>query len=766
MAKSTARFYTFGGNGTEPIQAISGVPQVFRKARWANSWTPEPAAVALEAAWCASPAMPTAAFRWRYGQLRTPAIPTPGWLRVEKDRLFLGAYVKLLFPCGYTKDSSGAITTAYRPWYGVCDVEEDRLGGASIVVSKSGGSTDTQALAAGEQTFTAYGLEKLLADRVPRRAWINDGGSDTAVERPIPFNANGRPNRSASKVGDSHVFEADLAAASWWSTRDIVEYLLAREAPQDASGTITVPFELQGVALGDWDRPEVSWENKSVLSILQELVTRSLMQGWRLKVSEDEERVGFEVFSLTEADITLPLTGSPKLAKSIRQVALQTDLDPGTRCTLKTGNTAKVHQVRVRGARKRSVGSFSYDDSTLATRWDSELQTLYDAGASSSTGYSALDDEEKRSRNDAVRGQPRFEEVYSFYGVPIDWDQTVNAGDPLFPDADGWPVPQYLGDTFVSATLPLYQGLDYSGTKVADGTPKVTEFSAALNLEEMPPLVFFRRPEATTKWVAGDKLGTSGVLPRAFEDTANSRCSVSVQVPHESHGVLLRVQGDPQHAIAKTDFAPLPVDPAVGGLDWRHCIITIAYTWDWVEGVYPADADLPATVDSPRVRILWAGDRYRKDYVAPNTVVGVDTDGALLRSNGGWIPKEGDDDDETRLEAMAQLAFAWWGSDHYVLAIETHRLPQPKELDIGDLVTEIGTQAATGGHRREINACITEIKIAWPEGEGSDAAPPTFSLLTDSGELDPIQPGAGLSPRESDATMLPAALPISTEGVV
>lgn len=760
MAKSTKRLYTFGGNGTEPVAVITGAPVVHRKARWENAWTPEAAAVALEAVWNASPAMPTASIRWRYGQVMTPAIPTTGWIAVEKDRLFLGSYVRILFPCGVTKDAEGTVVPAYRKWYGIVDVEEDVLGGAVITTAKKAGAApEAIATASGEQTFTAYGLEKLLADITLRRSWINSGGSDVAVQRVVPFNANGRPNRSASKIGDSFVFEADRTAAEWWSTRDIVEYLLARESPQDSTGTITVPFELQGVALGDWDRPEVSWENQTLLGLLQELVTRANMVSWRLKVSEDEARVGFEVFSLSEADITLPLTGGPKIPASIRQVVLDTDLDPSTRVALKTGNTGKVHQVRVRGSRKRSVGSFSFADNTLGSGWDGTLQSLYDAGASGSAGYSALDDEEKRTRNDAVRGQPRYEEVYSLFVPPTDWDQTVNAAyDPMFPDSAGDPVPQFMGDTFVSPTLPLYQGIDYSGTAIGDGTPKVAELDLAANLEEMPPMVFFRRPEDTTKWVAGDKLGTGGVLPKAYADSSNSRCSVAVQVPTDSHGIMLRVQGDPQHAIAKTDFAPLAVDPPVGGLDWRNCVVTMAFTWDWVEGVYPADDAIAAEVDSPRVKILWAGDRYRQDYVAPSTVLGVATDGTLLRSTtGGWIPKQGDDDDVTRLTSMARLAHAWYGTDHYVLSIETHRLPQPTELEVGDLVAEIGTQAATGGHRKTINACITEIKIAWPEGDDSATPPPVFSLITDSGELDPIQPGSGLSPRDARSLDLPGA---------
>lgn len=732
--------------GPAPGTVDYGAPIVSHREHWADAWVPDLRTIALEAVWCSAPALPTATIQVRYGYLSFSGFPE--WVKVDKHETWPDQFVKIQFPMVRIEEGEDAGEWEYRTWYGVVALEEDQLGGCTFKTTRSGNTTQTQVTASGLQTFSAYGLEKLLADWPIKYSVINDGGSLNEVKRALTFNRDGKPNRTAAKILGSHAFESDLTVAQFWSTRDIAEYLLEWQTPRDSAGNRLVLFKLAGLGLPDWDKPAVSQETQSCGSLLTSLINRRQMLSWRLTVDEDitPDEVHVDVFSLARTEITLPITGTPKIEPSSRQKSIEFDKDQSTRVTLKRSKVGVYHQVILRGAPMRAVGSFSFVDGTLVAGWDSSLQTLYDAGASLSAGYSALDDEEKRVRDAAARGVSRLEEVYSFFRIPTDWDRKVADGENgfkefLFAGDVAGESPVYLGTCFVEPTMPLIQGVDYSTDKIANGAPGISDFTIATNLEETPPLVFFKRPDQPTKWIAGDKLGTAGELPRGYGSDGNTRFSVSVQVPNESKGLVIRVQGDPQHAIAPTDFAPLAVDEQLGGVDWRSAIVTLSLPFDQhAEGIWPED--LPANVDCPRILILEAGDRYKKHYVAPNTVVGVDKDGALVRSTGGWIPKAGTDDDETKLTALAKVAHAWYGEDHCVLTLETSRLFPIADLDVGDLITEIGNKPpATGGHRATVNTTISEIRLQWPESEGTEAQAPVLTIVTGSGELDPIQPG-------------------------
>lgn len=718
----------------EPETALSyGAPAVATRERWEDLWTDRPHLYPLEATWSMAPAMPAASLVWRYGPVLHPG--ATAW-SIESRAELAGHYVRIRFPA--PPDADG--TPRYRDWYGILELDEDSEVGGRY----SRSTTETAFVTRGRQTYTAFGLELLLAHQQIRTSWINDSGTAREIGRPLTFNRGGKPNRTAALIGTSHVFEGDRSVAQYWSTRDVVEYLLARCIPLDVTGDDKVPFRRTGPGLPDWDRPfDLEQDQATVYSLLNQLITRQFLQGWRLTVSTDitPNYVNVEVISQTESDIVLPVTDAPTLVASKRLRHLVYDRDPGTIAQAKRSRTERYDRVIVRGARKRSVGTFSYGDGTLTAGWSSTLEVAYETAASVESGYSSLDDEEKRRRDAEARSNPRLEEVFAFFKIPDSWNRQVKDGaggtaNPFFPDGVGGSKYCYFGELFVLPTLPFIQGLDYSGTTIEVGTPETAEGSTVTGLEYQPPIVAFKRP-GTTRWVAAEKIGGVGSYPEGDDDNLNT-FSVSVQVPHESRGLMLRAVGAPQHAIAPSEFAALPVDEPTGDYSWRNMVVTLALAWDeHVEGIWPAE--LPADVDAPRVRVIDAGDRYHKDYVAPGTVVAIHSDGTLLRSTtGGWIPKEGDGDDETFLTALAKIAFSYFGAEHYVLQLATQQLPAAEDLDVGDLITEIGDPGADGDHRQTINTVVTEVRIVWPESE-AEPRPPQLQLVTDAGELDPIQ---------------------------
>jgi hypothetical protein len=721
-----------------PFDMAYELPTIYVREFWAIDWELLTHVHPLEATWSCSPALPVATLLDRYGEILYAG--ALDWTIATK-RSLTQLFIKIVFPAGFrinpeTEDREQVT----RIWYGIVDLEEDELGAVTVKKTKD----ETTATAHGQQLWSCYGLEKALADWPLRTSWIADGGAAVEIDRALTFNRDGRPNRTAQQTGDTYLFEQDLSLARYWSTKDIVAYLIKRQTPKDSTETVMVPFVLSGVALPDWDKPEVPQDQASLLSLLNQLIHRRHMLSWRLTVDESTapglHQVKVEVFSFTHNDIELPVAGSPKIEKNTKQKSLLFDNDPLTQATMKSSGVAWYDQVIVRGALRLSVGSFSHGDSTLVGNWDTALKSIYDTGASTVAGYSALDDEEKRRRNDEARSSPKLEEIYSLFTIPIAWNRKVKNGEggaenPMFPDGSGGTKKGYFPDLFVQPTLPLYKGVDYAGSKIADGT--TTVLTTTTSLERMAPIVVFKRP-GTSRWVAAERMGMLGLHTRR-DATENNAFSCSIEVPFESHGIFIRVIGDSQHVIAPTEFARLGADEVlVGNYNWRNAIITIAVPWDeYCEGKYPET--LPESVDCPRIKIMDAGDRYRKDYVAPGTVIGIDTNGTLLRSTGGYIPKEGDQDDETQLKALAKLAHAWHGRQHRILTVTSNRLKSPDELDVGDLVTEIGNPQAQGGHHETINVTITQIRVSWPESDGGKAEPPVFQLITDAGELDPIQ---------------------------
>lgn len=729
----------------EQLGVEYGAPLVHSRANWTDAWHNDSAQWhAPQATWSAAPSLDTAAIVQRYGERLMAGDQAFGM--VSRDVSMLGRFVRLRFPM--RRVGSGA--WEYRDWFGIAELVEDDLGGVSFT-RRRGGTTGRET---GTQLYTAYGLEKMLADWPITYSFVNDGGTARRVERPLTFNADGRPNRSASIVDGTHVFEHDLTTAKPWKLCDIVDYLLERQTPRHADETVVIPWSRVGAGLPDWQRVVLPQEEATTLSLLQQLVTRSNGLSFRATVKESvppaADEAQLHVFSLLDAPLVLPVSGAPSLERNGRRRDLRYDGDARTTATVKTSRVGGCDQVLVRGARKRSVGNFSFADGTLLAGWDATLQSPYDAGASGEAGYAALDDEEKRKLDATARSSARFDEVYAYFKIPPDWDGKVGDGiggakEKMFPKTVG-PTPfnavPWYGEAWILPTIPLWKGFDYAGDRVESGAVSVAEWTEATKHEEQAPLVVFLIPGTSpswplARWSAGEKLAWIGTTPDRYTTENVSTFSVAVDVPDKSHGVELRVSGEMQHAIAKTDFSALPVDLPVGGYDWREAILVLALEWDdHVEGAWPAE--LP-DLDAPRVRVFYAGNEFRKDYVAPNTVVGIDADGSLLRSTGGWLPTEAADDDEHQLRAMARVAYEWFGRERRVLTLDTAVLLSTGQLDVGDLIEHVGEPAGSGGSRLAIGTVVTQVSIAWPEGDGGDPPAPRLQFSTDAGELDPMQ---------------------------
>jgi hypothetical protein len=715
----------FGYGGIREV----GDHRVYTRAHWNETWQRIDHLQCLEAVWCCAPTLPTATLAWRYGSISQ--IDEPGFIWYAKKSNVSRLFVKIEIDM-YREYEWHEWQT--KTWYGAIDLNDDTLWGARDAAG---------AFSSGEQLFTAYGLEKLLADHWILHSYFD--GSTTKTARALTFNDGGHANRSLSKDG-SYVFASDPDWSEHWSSADVVEYLLALQTPRDNGDAIRIPFALDSAHnIPTWDRPELAQEGQTTYSLIERVINRKRLLLWWLEVEspeeeEDPDNVVLHTETLVARDVIVPLPGASAIPANAHQKRLLFNQDQLTVAVLRDDSVQRYDQVVCRGARRRSVGSFSVTDATIEPGWVAADETAYEEGASGSAGYAGLGTKEKQKKNRDARDVPKLERVFSFFRLPTTWNKKVKNGEggdanPLFPAADGGAAgePIYFPTLAFEQSLPLIKGIDYSGDAVKNGTYEEPK----RDREELSSLVFLKRQETrydtTVRWVDAETLADTLTAEESNSD-ANNRFSASVRVPPDSRGVFVRVHGGVgQHAIATADFTRLPVDEHPGGYNFRDgMILTLSLPDDrHVEGVWPATP--PANVDAIRKLVIDAGDGYRKDYVAPGTVVGAKNDGSLLRSTGGHIPKVSPDDDEARLKALAKIAAAWYCVTHFVLRLETKRLRT--DIAIGDLVTEIGDPAAVNGHHHVINSPVTEIGVRIPR----DGGDPVMLVLTWAGELDPLQ---------------------------
>lgn len=723
----------FGAVGLRTVKSH----QVYTRALWSSAWL-----IKLmhcdEAVWSVAPSIPTATLHYYYGDIVRDGAMV--FTKIEKLGL-LRTYVKIVF----TMDDD---TT--RVWYGVIDVVEDQLYGAAFTEDDEGNVTVE---VAGEQTFTAYGLEQLLATTVVTKSYVQPAASadPVVVERGIEFNERGKPNRHAnhSPGTTTYNFARHPDNAEYWSSGDIVDYLLWRHVPVTASGGQRIPFVLETDAflvIPEFDRPTLYAHHQSTYDLITSLIARQRLMTWFIEVDEETTPATAYIRVRTTNNMPVPYYGGT-IYEEIPENGLHWrfvfDADPSAVATIKTTAIECYEQVVVRGRRRRSVFSLGYGDSTIEAGWTTDAQDLYDDGATNSTTLPASTEKTaRRKRHAEARSKAELEAVYMRFAIPWDWTGYVGAGDggsavvPAFPivksdgSIDTDTAPHYPLGLTIEPTLPLLAGVDYSDDKVKDGSWDEAESPSR---EERPPMVAWLLPGTSpARYQDVEQLGRKADL-ETEEPDENSLWSCEVRVPPNDRAIELVVHGQPQHVIASSDFTPISgEDDTPSDHDWREMIVTICVQEDrHAEGRYPEDDDLDLIAEIIRVKTIDVGDAFRQDYVCPYTIVSIDEDGQPVRSNGGFVW-----DDTAELNAIAKVAYEWYSTQRQVLYMHTEAMIGG--FVIGDLVSDVGED--NSGHHTTINTMITEIRITTPRLDGDGMPPPPrMSIVTNWGQLDPLQ---------------------------
>lgn len=712
------------------------VPQydalVYTRRRWDDEWEILPNLYPLEVTWSVAPTLPVATLELDYGRIRQSyrhlddaGNEVHGFGDVFKTAAtgLVGSYIKI--EC-HTLISENLPIELTRVWHGIIEEAHDEQG---AVDQQTG-------LTTGHVTLVAYGLEKLLADHQVLGATCQGLAK---VDVPLDFNRAGprgvEGNRSPDPFLGSYLFATAPSTAKTWSSRNIVEYLLAHQSPQDEAGAGKLVWGVDVVDaryIPDEDTPLLKCESASVYSLLSQVIDRRRGIFWWVEV--DDDILVIRVNSINENDI---IGNKITIPGNSRQIDLQYDTDPLTNVAVNTSDLPRYHQVLCRGPRIRCVGTFSDQDGTLEPAWSTADETAYEAGGTPHPANTPV--KRKQIRNDGVRRAPKLAKVYRVFRVPEDWDGQVGDGlggdlAPLFVDQFGATLDHCYMALAFEQSMPIIEGVDYEGTRIRAGVVALD----TINEREMRPLCFLRRPSKTDepyKYQLAEGTATEVERSNARE---NERIQCHLGVPQETLTLQLDVQGQPQHAIAYSDFTPLAEDRAVGRFDWREAVFTASIeSQTHTEARWPNPAHAS---DAVRVKLIHAGDQYYQHYVAPSTVIGIDEDGYLVTSDGGWIPTLGDPlNPLPYLEDLAQIAGVWYTEHHYVLRLESYRLKADSDVPLGGLIVQAGGGPVDPGHRMRVGAPITQIKFVYPRGDGSRTPPARMQLQTWAGELDAVE---------------------------
>jgi len=680
---------------------------VYTKDEWSDAWVERPHLEPLVVRDCLQPQMPFATLHYRYGDISQPGqdgFSAVSPLDIEWD------FVKIIW--------TGQSGTALR-WYGVItDVQY------SVMPVASG---DT---AAGDQMFRAQGLPFLL-DMFPlyiaKGANFTDGQNDPLTLGWAPtFNLR---DGSTQLLGNGYHWGSNVVqfgAPNYrgtyeWTFREIVEYLLREFG---ATGTIWGPtWSLVDDALsGDLDNlvEVVEQEGRTIRQVINRLIRPQRGYAWYATVPENESGVRIQVVGISPSAIS---AGGVTFHANANQTtwSFADDQDIAGRPSVTRALSARYDYVAVLGHRVITCFSLSHTDRTLGAGWHKKDADAYQLPASGWAGYDDLSPQQQQEHNRALRNLDRL--TYSYYVVPNDWDWQAGDGEggtkykaqPLV-YSDGNGIDPALSDDYMSGRgwyrflpwLPLREGVVYS------------------NLPYPAPSVQSER--GFLKPMAFVKDSTSGRWCYASAPEDESIGPAKVRVDDKEMGIHVRF--DPPHIIAMQPGGTGPwgisaYDTIYNG---QTLVVTVAVETDHRLRIIEA-APSPALSTAYRVMAIYL-DNAHLWYTLPNTVVGVDADGALQGIADAPKGMRIFRDDSLELLYIAKLSAAWYGRDKAAVDVTYRKLDEVKAL--GALITTVD---CGGGHELTANSLVSQVTWDFSPGRGTTRYVTDFYELETSGFL-------------------------------
>lgn len=621
-------------DATQPVVAV--------KDHWADQWG------TINYLWCdrlslkVSPGIDSAVLRWTFGEIKKQ---NDADFVIYQPTDMLHKYVRI----EYQIDEVGT----KRYWYGYI-VKEAKTTAADLETEKR----------TGEQAFIAFGLEWLLDRQLITTAVVevdNGDGSfgESRIGRTIAFNQGADNGRRSAKMlpnkakADKSLFASDLANADMWSIESIVDYLLTYHTPRDAGGDLKLPFILENfpdVSLDQFILP-VNVQRRTVKQVLDSLISPFRAIGYTLEVNSDN-KVEVHVFSWAQYAVNLP--GQGFIAANSRQFNL--DLQSDIRVSsydLSKDVTNTFDRTNAIGERATHTASYTYS-SPLEAGWQAAWETSYNDGGSNVTNYATAEIDQQQNMDAIVRSRAPIDRVFRHIEVASTFTDTLAAAwaEDTGPDID---IQSWATGMRFQAFTQLQEEHDYSGSNIENGSfaSGVTGNPVYLPMLGMIEVGTF---DGTDRYGFLHRLPEYST-PEVQADTDGRAWRARLTPLEDSFGFLIDTGSVPPHVFASDDFtATLDSDLALDwktDLSWKNAFFTFSLELDYhVQAL--AGSGLPANEDMLMTRSIFLED-YRQDYVAPDTYVGIDGNGARQQSTGGFIR-----DDSEALSKIATLSHEWY----------------------------------------------------------------------------------------------------------
>jgi hypothetical protein len=669
----------------ESVNAFAGTVRVYTRQFWADSWTLVDNLWPTAINWNLLPDTPVASFRSDYG----PVLPTADdvWVTVAKVNV-LGYYVRVEVDC-----ADGTLV-----WVGFIDDVVDYQGGIT-----NNGVSDVPY---GRLEITAYAMSHCLNYETVLNSYWWDGSAKRQSGSAIGFNIPGANRTNTVPSGQaSHLF-SDADNAQLWSARDIAQYLIAQHAPKNAGGSTAIPFTLLNASLiPDWDFPEIDPDRMTVAEILEQVIDRRLFLAAGIGYDLGTNTNQLAIHSLSPTSVTLG--GGRTLAASSNFLTIACWADQATTAIVRSTATSIWHEVRARGGKRTSTATLT-DGVGLDHAWDSTDVTAFNAAASADAGYSAATIEVQRARNAAKRS--KYPDIFSRLFIPADYD--FDNGNPIFQTDAGARHYAFPGAVSILPELPLQTRVDYAGGLIAAGTVDYSDAGS-----DRPPFMIVDDPRDITKSIdVAERFGIF-IEPPSTSRVGNGKRTTDIRIISTDEAIVL----------GGTEYTALPADPVPDEVyDLLSINATVCLSDDrYAEAIEVSS--LAATADQVRRIAIDCGQKWKRDWVVDDTIVGLDGDRLPERvTTAAFV-----NDDSAKLASYAKMLGLWYLVPRNLLTIQSAR--PSASVFVGQLCTTLnaGTpQAVT------INTIVTGISLDLPIGT-ERAGVPQYTLQTAATLFDP-----------------------------
>lgn len=667
--------------------------------KWSDDWELVPEVHCTSALFATSPSISEASIYYRYGVGRLPI--DQGLNQKERFELPRLGYVRIEFEA---YNPAGDIEVGV--WYGVVGSLVERAEGGRIHWSDDPNVAPAP-VPSGYQQFQCAGMDWLLESHYIMSAVVNNLGSNATVDAAPAFGNNKDPGKNVFARKTKHSDEATP-----WSTRDVVKYLVEHLTPRDHNNIAQVQWEVENEQLlPDWDEVSMAQTGYTVGSLLKRLISRQRGLGYFIDVRDNKAKL--IVFTFTHQDIDLG-NGRTLLKNPISDLNITLSAD-------RTGQSTFVYDSFSRYDRVIAIGERATMTFTAAPVQVSEATA--DIRAQLDESIADIDPGDTEARSDHIArfsANPNVVRHSTLYRLDVGTKTNSPAAG-----SDGFIREHtFLQDKFILPRTRLLVGEDYGGDNRPD--PKVPP-NPDLEHQYMRPQMWGDDPDNDntihmTHGAAspGRDAKRSNADLRASND---SWMSVEISYPEAIYSwVDGNKYGGELRALLGDRNLPVPA----------NCEITATIELDhFCEGV----ADNNPNVDIAREKFIFiGGGRYRLDFLAKDTIVGVDPGtGEAITHNKDELIR----DDREAIKDIAALAFSWYGTERLAVRFGTNWINS--SVVLGAMILNI----VDGDTEYAVNSPVTHLAIESPVSE-LKAAVPKISYRTSYGELDVIAATEGI----------------------